>query len=361
MTVREYFSADYGKARGKFLDAARAAGAAVESYRNPQGGPSGEALFTDAAWVGPKDAERVLVTISGTHGIEGFCGSGVQVGWFRAGLHGEMPDGTAQLAIHAINPYGFAWLRRVTEDNVDLNRNFVDHAQPHPVNAGYDELHPAICPPEWTDAVIAETAKVFEAYLETHGARALQSAVSAGQYGHADGIFYGGRAATWSHDTLLAILRGSVGPAKHVAVIDYHTGLGPRGHGERICVHRPDTPGLARASQWYDDDITSPFLGSSTSVELHGTNNIGMEQALPEATLTGIALEYGTLPTEEVKLALRADNWLHVHGDPDSKKGQGIKAQIREAFYQDADDWKQMIWDRAVETQRKALKGLAES
>ena len=40
-------------------------------------------------------------------------------------------------------------------------------------------------------------------------------------------------------------------------------------------------------------------------------------------------------------------------------KGQAIKEQVREAFYQDADDWKDMVWERAVETQRLALAGLA--
>ncbi|MCH8809951.1 MAG: DUF2817 domain-containing protein, partial [Proteobacteria bacterium] len=148
--------------------------------------------------------------------------------------------------------------------------------------------------------------------------------------------------------------------ARHVAVIDYHTGLGPRGYGERICIHPPDSGGLARANAWYDQDITSPYLGSSTSTELSGDNLAGMVAALPHAQLTGIALEYGTLPTEQVKLALRADNWLHLYGKVDSDQGRAIKAQVREAFYQDADDWKEMVWERAVETQRLALKGLAE-
>ena len=49
----------------------------------------------------------------------------------------------------------------------------------------------------------------------------------------------------------------------------------------------------------------------------------------------------------------------HLHGEIDSAKGRAIKAQIREAFYQDADDWKEMIWERAVETQRLATAGLS--
>ena len=75
--------------------------------------------------------------------------------------------------------------------------------------------------------------------------------------------------------------------------------------------------------------------------------------------LTAIALEYGTIPSKEVRLALRADNWLHVHGATESAKGRAIKEQIRDAFYQDQDDWKEMVWERSLETQRMALKGLA--
>lgn len=359
MTASSYFSADYSEARTRFRDAATASGARSQTYRNPAPGPDGLDLTTDTAWLGPEEAERVLVTISATHGVEGFCGSGVQVGWFETGLYKEMPADTALLQIHAINPHGFAWLRRVTEDNVDLNRNFIDHNGTYPVNAGYEELHEALCPGEWSDAVIAETRAVFEAYREAHGGWALQSAIAGGQYSHADGIFFGGNAHTWSHGTLLAILKSELARARQVAVVDYHTGLGPRGYGERICVHRPDSPGLARAKDWYDDDITSPYLGSSSSTELFGVNLLGMESALAHAELTGIALEYGTLPTEEVKLALRADNWLHLHGEVESPKGQAIKAQIRDAFFQDADDWKDMIWERGIETQRLALEGLA--
>jgi hypothetical protein len=358
MTPSAYFSTDYAEARGKFLNAAKGAGARLAHYRNPNRGPNGEELFTDTAWVGPDKAERVLLLISATHGVEGFCGSGVQVGWLQSGLHKELPQGTAALLIHAINPHGFAWLRRVTEENVDLNRNFVDHTAPYPVNAGYEELHSAICPRAWDEAAIAEAWSVLEAYAERHGAFALQGAVSAGQYTHADGVFFGGNAPTWSAETLRKILAAELGQARRVAVIDYHTGLGPRGFGERICVHAPGSPDFARAEAWYRGDLTSPAQGTSTSAVLTGTNFGGIAAALPQAELTGIALEYGTLPVDDVILALRADNWLHQHGDLASAQGRAIKQQIRDAFYQDANDWKQMVFERGIETQRLALEGL---
>ena len=359
MTAAAYFSADYAEARRRFAEAAAAAGARLFSYPHPSQGPGGENLATDVAWHGPADAERVLVAVSGTHGAEGLCGSGVQTGWFASGLAGEQDAGIAFMAVHAINPYGFAWLRRVTEDNVDLNRNFVDFARPLPENPGYDELAVALCPPTWDDATIAATGAVLAAYAAEHGESGLQAAMTNGQYRHPDGIFYGGSGPTWSHRTLKEIFARHLSRAARVAVIDYHTGLGPRGHGERIYPFGADSPAMARVRDWYGDDFTCPGLGTSSSTEVRGCNMIGMEEAIPEAEVTAIALEYGTLPSEAVRLALRADNWLHLHGDPASAKGRAIKAQLRAAFYQDADDWKEMIWERALETQRLALAGLA--
>jgi hypothetical protein len=359
ISAEAFFSRYYEEARARFLQAAEAAGAALDTKPHPLTGPKGEALSTDLAWLGAADAKRVLVTISATHGVEGFCGSGAQVGWLESGLHRERPAGTAHLMIHAINPHGFAWLRRVTEDNVDLNRNFVDHDAPYPENAGYEELAGALCPTEWDDDTIAETQKTLDAYAEKHGRTALQSAISGGQYRHANGIFFGGHRPTWSRTVLEEILHTRLARAKRVAVVDFHTGLGPHGHGERICVHPPGSASLARAAEWYRGDITSPALGTSSSVELHGSNEVGMEKALAGRDLTAIALEYGTIPTPEVRVAIRADNWLHHHGDPGSAKGKAIKAQIRAAFYPGTREWKELVWERAVETLTMAKKGLS--
>ncbi|WP_371134394.1 DUF2817 domain-containing protein, partial [Parvibaculum sp.] len=51
-----YFSKSYAEARARFLDAARAAGAAVNHREHPLKGPDGGQLATDVARLGPKDA-----------------------------------------------------------------------------------------------------------------------------------------------------------------------------------------------------------------------------------------------------------------------------------------------------------------
>lgn len=361
MQPSRYFSASYQEARSRFLDAVRNAGGTAAAEINPAAAPAGETLATDVLRIGPAQAEKVLVTISGTHGVEGYCGSGVQVGWLESGLWREVPQSVAQVMIHAINPFGFAWNRRVTEDNVDLNRNFIDFDGPLPINEGYERLHAVLCPEAWTEETVAAAEVACARYAESHGAHGLQAAISGGQYLHPDGMFFGGTQPTWSHRTLLGILERELAGAKQVALIDFHTGLGPYGYGERITVHAPGSAAERRIAEWYDGDFTNPAAGTSTSAKLNGTNCVGIERHFRDLELSMIALEYGTEPIAEILEALRADNWLHCKGDPATPLGREIKARIRNAFYGDSDSWKRDIWERAVETQRKVAAGLAGS
>ena len=320
-----------------------------------------EALSTDAAWIGPRTATRLAYVQSGTHGVEGFCGSGIQIGWLQHGLHRELPPDTALLLTHAINPYGFAWQRRVTEDNVDLNRNFVDHRARYPDNTAYEALKHAICPREWSDAALAAADRILMGYAQEHGPMALQAAISSGQYSHAAGVFYGGRSETWSSRTLAELLRAHADRVRRVAFIDLHTGLGPYGVGEIMSNHAGGGPAFARVNAWFGGEATSTDAGSSSSAPVSGDITLGVQRALPQAEVTGITLEYGTVPLKDVFDAVRADNWLHAHGDLRARQARDIKAQIRGAFYPEAADWKTMVFERSVDVLRRALAGLTQS
>lgn len=360
MQPTEFFSANYAEARSRFLDAAGQAGFTACQHVNPARGPAGEELATDVVRIGPENASRVLMTLSATHGVEGFCGSGAQVGTLVSGQWRDLPADTALVMVHAINPYGFAWLRRVTEDNVDLNRNHVDHTAPYPQNPGYVALQEHICPSRWDEESRQTAMDHLHTYADAHCWMALQQAISGGQHVHAQGVFYGGTAPTWSARTLYRIVEEHAAGARHVAVIDYHTGLGPYGYGELIGDGPAGDPGRVRLKAWLGDEVTATDDGSSTSAPLTGCNDVGIRKHLPgDTSLTMVTLEYGTSPVEEVLDSIRADAWLHAHGDLASEQGKAIKAEIRRCFYPDADDWKHMVWGRAVETQAKMLAGLA--
>ena len=360
MSAAAHFSADYAEARGKFLDASAAAGLTPQAHRCPASGPGGEALFTDVARIGPADADAVVIATASTHGVEGFCGSGAMTGLLRDGHLADLPDGLAVVLVHAINPHGFAHLRRVNEDNVDLNRNFVDHAAPHPANAEYGAIHHMVVPADWDGPARAEAEAAIAAYVAEHGADAFQAVVSLGQYDHPDGVFYGGTAPTWSNRTFRAIISNELASARRIGFIDFHTGLGPRGYGELQYEGEPGSAEYLRAQQWYDGEVASAIAGDASSPVVSGHIGLAMYESAPDAEVTVVGLEYGTLPFDRVVEAVRADNWLYAHGEVDSPLGAEIKAAIRDAFYGDDDEWKEAVYDRAVEIYRKTAAGLTQ-
>jgi len=102
------FAATYREARGKFIEAAQAAGLAVESRVHPERGRDGEELAMDVVRDGHPNAPAVLLVTSACHGIEGYCGSGVQVAALRdASWRARARErGVAVVYLHALNPWG---------------------------------------------------------------------------------------------------------------------------------------------------------------------------------------------------------------------------------------------------------------
>jgi hypothetical protein len=362
ISAQAAFSPSYARARVQFLEGAATAGMAITSHNHPLPGRDGETLAMDVALDGAPDAERLLIVSSACHGAEGYCGSGVQVfathdAEWRAHARAA---GVAVLYIHALNPHGFSFVRRVTHENVDLNRNFQDFSQPLPENPAYAELHALLLPHDWPPQPDNQAA--IDAYVATHGLSRYQAAVSQGQHAFADGLFFGGTAPTWSNLTLRQVLRSQAQKARRLAWIDLHTGLGPSGVGERICACRDDPAALARARRWWDGSgqtpVTSIYDGSSTSARLTGLMWGAAYEECPQAEYTGMALEYGTLPIEDVINALRGDHWLHQHPEAPAALRQAIKQRMLDTFYVNTDTWRAQVVAQARQALFQAVDGL---
>lgn len=320
------------------------AGFRLDSHSHPaQRDSRGDLLVCDAAIRGPKDARNIFIAISGTHGVEGFCGSGCQAALIDSGRFDCTAGDAAVILIHAINPYGFAWLRRTDEDNVDLNRNFVDHSRMLP-NPDYDEIHDWLVPQNWDGPSRADADARIEHYIETRGIRAFQAALTGGQYNHPDGLFYGGREAAWSNRIWREILRKHCSRSHRVFIVDIHTGLGPRGVGEAICVS--DEKGFRRAKEFFGEDTTWAGGKGSVSARIGGSLVHGACEELGPDRVTMIGLEFGTYPIPQTLDALRAETWLVARGDPASEQADSIKKSLRDAFYIDEPDWKRDVVKR---------------
>src|SRR5262245_45940582 len=313
MPISEYFADTYREARNKFLEAAHTAGAKLAHYTLPNfHGPKKEELVLDLARLGPDNPAKILMLISATHGVEGFCGSGCQVGYLTDQLYKVLPADSGAILIHALNPFGFAWLRRVNEDNVDLNRNFQDFSKELPSSSSYEPLHNWLIPEDWNGDHRRTADIALNKYIADFGMKKFQADISGGQYSCPNGLFYGGTTESWSNRIFRKILDQHISPGiTKIAVLDFHTGLGEPGFGEPIYVGT-DEEGFKRAREWYGQEVKSTDKETSVSAVVTGSVADAFRSPSAHLEVTYLALEFGTKPPWEVLTALRADHWLHA-------------------------------------------------
>ncbi len=331
------------------------------SYELPgHRGPQGEVLSIDVARLGAERPGCVLLIISGTHGVEGFCGSGCQVGFLTDRLHEALPADGAALLVHALNPYGFAWLRRVNEDGVDLNRNFVDFGQARPSSEPYEALHPFLVPASWHGPERQAADAALQPFLQKERLREFQSTLTAGQYTRPTGLFYGGDGPSWSSERLADILRRDLpASARRVAVLDLHTGLGPPAYGEPAAITKVESE-LARCRRWYGAEVKDLMADESVSAVICGSVASGVRALIPDREITYLGLEFGTLPMLRVLAALRADHCLSSIADADRAELRQARQQMREAFYCETSAWQTAVYGRVADFVFRASRGLAE-
>lgn len=353
----EFISKTYIAARTAFHKTCAHHALKIDSYYCSALGPHEVSLTTDVVRLGSPTASKVLIVISGTHGLEGGAGSLCQTTWLNN--YPYLPDDVAVVLIHLLNPWGCAWTRRQTEDNVDLNRNFIDFREPLPENRNYDDVKDALhCPDLKGPSREVAMTRVTQ-YRREMGVRAYATALFQGQYADPAGIGYGGQTATWSNKTFRRIVKKYAEQASTVALIDLHTGLGLYGHGMLIATSAVGSAGLALACSWYGLDLAAVReRPEAIPYEVRGDLCTAVENMLPEATVVPVALEYGTYEIDRL-LSLQIDDcWLMNHGDVCSPQGQAIRTALQEFFYPDDTKWRSMITAHFNEVMAHAIGGI---
>ena len=348
MEPETYFSPDYVTARDRFRHAARTAGARLDTLELDNRGPRGESLSIDIAALGAEHAPRLVLHTTGMHGVEAYAGSAVQLTALR-GLT-VPPSGCALVLIHALNPYGMAWLRRVNEHNVDLNRNFRWPDQMSPESSGLYDLIDGVLNPQsppgfdWFPIAAARLAL-------RHGVRALKQAVAEGQYTHPRGLFYGGTALEPGPQRYLEWLQRNCGHAQYVFALDVHTGLGPWGETTPILeLGEGGTPAatLARALKC---TLADPTRGETAYV-IRGGMGGWLPRALPGARVDFVLQELGTYAPFKIFRALREENRWHHYGR--ATLDHPAKHALLEALCPAAPAWRRHVVEHGTRLLRAA-------
>ncbi len=72
---------------------------------------------------------------------------------------------------------------------------------------------------------------------------------------------------------------------------------------------------------------------------------------------TAAAAEFGTYDPIRIFAAMRAENWLHHHGDLDSQQGAAIKEELLEVFRPKDGAWRARVLETGAELIAQAIGG----
>ena len=357
------FSNSYEEAREKFLFAAKQADAECQSFEHPFARTASNTVLTlDTAWLGPRDAKNVMVMISGTHGPESYAGAAIQLNWLKA--HTAFPSPSmAMLLIHGANPFGWAHCSRTTENNVDLNRNFIDHQHQPSETFLANRIQTLLSlsnvkGPRYT-AILLGLVRL----LLSVGLKPVVNEISNGQYSHPKGIGFGGHCAEWSNQVLQALLKNSLQQAEQVAIIDWHTGVGDYAKPCFLCFDALDSASYQRARRWWGEEVDKSHA-SYASGERPDYQGLLINAARDIAQATGAkttssVIEFGTYANHKMLKGLIIDRWLRCGADDASAETiADLKEQVLRLFYPNDPDWRAQVLEQGADIISQALAGL---
>lgn len=384
-----FFSANYFNARKLFLKSAGRANAEMRSLNVM------ENLTTDVA-IFKGHPERFLIHISGTHGTEGYAGSAIQsaiLTHLSAKSFEDRSHLPTIILVHALNPFGFANNRRVNEDNIDLNRNFLNDSDwsfvtnRDPNFAGYVDADYLINPQSmpFSTGIFKDVLKstllndiyslgrtIFSAVK--FGPQKLKKALVSGNYFQARGLSYGGTALSKSAKNLISLVRDQLKIheiASKVVLIDVHTGLGPSGVDTLAAMH---TNSAATVEKMFPIEVSVDYSTRVPKISLIGGMKDSMTAGNANSALSGYELtvgvitgdfchkflapnltgddlicvtqEFGTVDMMLVGTTLVDENYANFYGTDEEKVIYGNR--LRSSFYVQTKEWKEAVVKRGV-------------
>lgn len=347
----EYYSNDYVAAAQRFRDQSQRlmdndVAYDVQRLVLKEKGPMEEELSIDICLLGDPKANKLLLSTSGIHGVEGYPGSAIQLYVMKEIEKEGIPEGVSVAFVHALNPWGMAWLRRVNETNSDLNRNFLPPNEEYLGEPeGYSRVNHLINPSKPP----SKSGKMFTLEMLFHvlknGMRQTKQAIAEGQYTRPAALQFGGESLQQGPKLFLAWLEEVLKGADNIMAIDLHTGLGKSGQDTLLLNPGYSQEEIEIMRLRFGKKIAaldSFFIAYRTRGDLHQ----GLMARWPDKNWTCITQEFGTFSQLKVLKALRSENAWTQHGDVEDIYNHWSRHRLLRAFNPRNDRWREQLLKR---------------
>lgn len=330
-----YFQETYEASREAFLDLAQKSGGELRHHQ------ISDDLCFDSLYLPSGQKDKLLILTSGIHGIEGFTGSALQQ-YYLEQLRNK---NQSVLIIHGINAFGFKHKRRVTQNNVDLNRNFdTSPALFKNSNTGYEKVYSFLNPHTPYSKFTFHVRAIFNIFK--YGMDNLRRAILSGQYQFPEGIFFGGN----DFEPQVALIQKEVLERaqgyKSILLVDLHTGYGQRGKlhlfGDRSKYIDQDHMNEVFNSMNVDYGSEKDFYAVT------GGFTVFLAKLFHQkAKYAGVCFEFGTIDSHKTKGSL--DSLYRMINEKQDR------AQYIEMFYPSSPEWRKSVVEQFEVTMKKVL------
>lgn len=364
-----YFKDNYSHSRADFTQFSAAWSSGKLSHGTPFKVPSEKDpdLTVDSILIGNASDKNLVVIVSGVHGPETFASSAIQHFFLNEKAELFVKKNVSLLLIHAMNPYGFKYGRRVTEANVDLNRNFFipdkDFTTYEALNPSFKSLKAYLDPNSKASGQLFSFLRlaqglIGELLLGDLGRKGLNNAIAGGQYEFPKAIFFGGHKLEPQSEWLRDLLRQVFAGRERIVVLDLHTGLGDRGVLHLITGESENHIGQVLGPQFMT------FMKNKEEIRLTTASTPGFYKTRgdlldfthyltrPEQKLVGLTLEYGTMGSglfsqlRSLNRIIMENQGFH-YGFASPRIEKEIQKNFSDLFYPQEELWKGQVIDRA--------------
>ena len=299
--------------------------------------------------------------------MEGYIGS-VMLDVFFEDIYPDIDtDDTGILIVANVNPYGMKYMRRYNENNVDLNRNFIEDWSSFDLssNKEYPKVQSFLQPVgKMGNAFWHEVGFYLSLAKEAiiSGADTISDALLTGQYEYSNGVYYGGDGDEASTTYLKGVFADCLeGEYENIVHVDIHSGYGPRYNMFIFnSVQDPTTEAEAKAMFGYDyiiatdsEDFYETF-GDTTDYFYRLAKSKGRGD-----DLYSTCFEFGTIGDgfldSIISLKYTVDeNRLHFYGSDNPITEEMVRENYYELFYPTETEWR----EKTVEDFRNAMTGV---